>query len=73
MGRNTHTVAGPSGQSSIFCPRPSLGCRGPSSHNGPNGLLCGWESANIGAPHAAHPGAGGTGSDGCRFRAAERA
>eukprot|EP00969_Alexandrium_andersonii_P216989 9584190-Alexandrium_andersonii.AAC.1 len=50
MGRTTHRVAESSGQSYVFCPKPSLGVRGPSSPNGPNGPLCASEHAEVGAP-----------------------
>eukprot|EP00969_Alexandrium_andersonii_P078217 3449154-Alexandrium_andersonii.AAC.1 len=64
-----------------------MGGRGPSSPNGPNGPFCGSESAEVGAPRKADPGAGGVVqsvappapaygrqcSGVCGFRAAERA
>eukprot|EP00969_Alexandrium_andersonii_P114062 5042349-Alexandrium_andersonii.AAC.1 len=62
MGWNTHGVAGPLGQGEISCTTACLGGRGPSSPNGPNSPLRGSESAEIGAPHDADPGARGAGA-----------
>eukprot|EP00969_Alexandrium_andersonii_P084104 3710439-Alexandrium_andersonii.AAC.1 len=60
MGRNSHTLAGPSGRSELSCPKPSLeGGRGPSLPNGPNGPLRWSESADIGAPICSEAEAGG--------------
>eukprot|EP00969_Alexandrium_andersonii_P036517 1600558-Alexandrium_andersonii.AAC.2 len=50
MGVNTHRAARPSGQSSLLCPRSSLGGRSPSSPNVSNNPLPASDPANIYAP-----------------------
>eukprot|EP00969_Alexandrium_andersonii_P163520 7228122-Alexandrium_andersonii.AAC.1 len=71
----------------MFCPQPSLGGRGPSSHIGPDGPLRGSESAKKRTPHIVDLGARGAARSVaprrlplkigaplfCRFRAAEGA
>eukprot|EP00969_Alexandrium_andersonii_P205172 9065982-Alexandrium_andersonii.AAC.1 len=43
MGWNNHALTRPSGKHQLFGPKPSMGGRGLSSPNGPNGTLCGPE------------------------------
>eukprot|EP00969_Alexandrium_andersonii_P117225 5184848-Alexandrium_andersonii.AAC.1 len=62
MGRNTELVTLVSGQSWLGAQTSARGAAVPARTNGPNGPLCGFESAKVGNRLSAGPGAGAGGA-----------